>query len=391
MKPCPLYSLRVTGLSIICFFSGISTYSALGQERINLGQKRSVVSGILDKEIRLSIHLPDGYDDSTDRYPVLFTFQTHFEGVSGAVKHLYDYRLIPKLIVVLIDNYEFGYLTPTMIERDPASGEADLFLRFFMEELFPYLDRSFRTQPYRIVFSNSWGAMFAVYSILARPDVFDAAIASIPWITYDGEARYIINNTKSYLDSNTFNHMLYMTMDDETEPLSDLETFIKILDANPRKGLDWEYHHWPEEDHMSCPYRSVFAGLRRIFQGWNRIPENIAEAGLEEIKKYEMELNRSFGYEIGISPVALRVIGQRFQQKGNIDSAIEVFKYGIQKTPENAFGYVTLGRVYEGAGRWDEAKAAFRTAYQKALSQNHPQVRWVKGFLDRIEKRLEEE
>jgi len=96
--------------------------------------------------------------------------------VAGAVKDLYDYSMIPKMIVVRVDNYEFGYLTPTIVEENPNSGKAELFLRFFEKELFPFIDTNFMVHPYRILFSNSWGAMFASYSILAHPNIFNTGI-----------------------------------------------------------------------------------------------------------------------------------------------------------------------------------------------------------------------
>lgn len=107
---------------------------------IVLGVKANIDSHILGKEIQISVHVPDSHTDSDERYPVLYTFQTHFEQVAGAVKNPYDYGLIPKTIVVRVDNYEFGYLTPTKVASDPNSGKADLFLRFFKEELFPFID-----------------------------------------------------------------------------------------------------------------------------------------------------------------------------------------------------------------------------------------------------------
>ena len=246
--------------------AGLSVF-AQEADRITIGQKARIHSKILDNEMLLSIHLPNDYDETKERCPVLYTFQTHFEQVSGAVKNLYDHGLIPKTIVVRIDNYEFGYLTPTQVESNPNSGRADQFLKFFKEELFPFMDAEYRTHPYRIVFSNSWGAMFAVYAVLAKPGVFNAAIASIPWIPYDGEKKYMINNVEGFLAPNEYHNFLYMTMDNESEILPDLEAFLQALRKIPKRGLEWEYRYWPEEDHTSTPYRSIYAKLRELFKG----------------------------------------------------------------------------------------------------------------------------
>lgn len=361
------------------------------EAKIVIGHEVRMQSTLLDKEIRLSVHVPDDYDTSDERYPVLYIFQTHFEQVSGAVKNLYDYGLAPKIIVVSVDNYEFGYLTPTKVESNPNSGKADLFLQFFKKELFPFIDSKYRTHRYRILFSNSWGAMFAVYAILAKPDVFNAAIASIPWIKYDGENRYMINNVEDFLSNKEYSHFLYMTMDNESVILPDLKTFLNILKKIPRKGLEWEYHHWPEEDHTSTPYRSIYSGLRSLFGGWNHIPPDIAFRGLEEIKKYEEALNRKFGYAIGVSPPALRMAGQEHKRNKNYGEAISIFKYAIEKQPNNAFAYVSLGQAYEDNSQLELAKEAYEKGYKIALSTSHPQVKWVKNFLDRILQKIDKE
>lgn len=375
---------------IMMFFFILKMVYAQDEEKIVIGHKVRMQSVILEKEMQLSDHTPDTYISSNERYPVLYTFQTHFEMVSGAVKNLYDYELTPKIIVVSVDNYEFGYLTPTKIESNPNSGKADLFLQFFEEELFPFIDSKYRTHPYRIIFSNSWGAMFSAYAILAKPDIFNAAIASIPWIRYDGEDRYMINHVEKFLNNNKYNNFLYMSMDNESTILPDLEAFMNALKKIPRQGLDWEYHYWPEEDHTSTPYRSICWGLRSLFKGWNTIPVEIAHQGLEQIKRHEASLNQKFGYEIGISTSALRISGQGHKRDNNYDEAIAIYKYAIEKSPNDAFAYVTLGRAYEENNMLHLAKEAFQKAYDLAVATSAPQVKWVKSFLDRINQKIKD-
>lgn len=358
------------------------------EDKIVIGNKVKMHSNIFEKEMELSVHIPDGFDSSDERYPVLYIFQMHFEQASGAVKNLYDYILIPKTIVVGIDNYEFGYLTPTKVESDPNSGKADQFLQFFMEELFPFIDSKYRTHPYRIVCSNSWGAMFTAYAILTKPDVFNAAIASIPWVMYDDEKRYIINNAENFLSKNDYHNFLYMTMDNESVILPDLDAFINILRKFPKQGLEWEYHYWPEEDHTSTPYRSLYSGLRSLFKGWNSIPVEIAYKGLEPIKEHEAYLNEKFGYEIGLSTSALRLAAQDLKRNNKYNEGIAIYKYVIEKRPNDAFVYISLGRAYEENNQLQLAKETYEKAYNAALSTSDPQIKWIKNFLDSINKKI---
>jgi len=378
-------------ISLFLFLSEVSY--AQDEDKIVIGNKVKMHSNIFDKEIELSVHVPEDYDKSNERYPVLYTFHSHFEMVCGIVKNLYDWNLSPEIIVINIDSYEYGYLTPSSVERNSNSGEADLFLQFFKEELFPFIDSKYRTHPYRIVYSGALGGVFTVYAILAKPVVFNAGIAPIPWIIYDDENRYMINNAENFLGKNEYHNFLYMTMDNEFELLQDLETFVNVLRRFPQQGLEWEYHFWPEEDHYSTGPRSIHSGLRSLFSGWNTIPVEIAHQGLEQIKRHEDSLNKKFGYDIGISLNALWWAGQGHMKSNQYDKAIAIFKYRVEKQPNDAFVYIDLGRAYEGDNQLELAKKTYEKAYNIEVSSSNPQIRYIKrikNFLDNINKKINE-
>ena len=82
-------------------------------------------------------------------------------------------------------------LTPEPGEADrkryPSSGHADRFRRFLEEELVPYVDTHFRTQPFRILAGHSHGGLFAIHALLSG-DAFDAFIASSPSLYWNGRS-----------------------------------------------------------------------------------------------------------------------------------------------------------------------------------------------------------
>ena len=378
-------------IPLFLFFNKVG-YSQ-DEDKIVIGNKVKMHSNIFDKEIELSVHIPEDYDKSKEKYPVLFTCLTHFEMVCGNVKNLYDFDLIPEIIVINIDSYEYGYLTPTSVERNSNWGKADLFLQFFQEELFPFIDSGYRTHPYRIVYSSALGGVFPLYSILAKPEVFNAGIAPIPWIIYDNENRYLINNTEYFLGKNDYNNFLYIAMDNEFELLQDLETFVNVLRKFPKQGLEWEYHFWPEEDHYSTGPRSIHSGLRSLFSGWNTIPIEIVHQGLEQIKRHEDSLNVKFGYDIGISLNALWWAGQEHIKSKQYDKAIDIFKYRVKKESNDSFFYIDLGIAYERDDQLELAKKKYEKAYNVEVHSSNPQTRRIKrieNFLNNIDKKINE-
>jgi predicted alpha/beta superfamily hydrolase len=107
------------------------------------------------------ISKPAGYDGSADRYPVLYLLdgETHFQYTSAMVNFLADDDRMPEMLVVGIDSEDTKHRThdltpPSSDETDnrfsPGNGGAEAFLSFIADELVPFIDRSYRTRPYRV-------------------------------------------------------------------------------------------------------------------------------------------------------------------------------------------------------------------------------------------------
>ncbi len=131
---------------------------------------------------RLHILLPEGYDGSGERYPVMYFFDGHNlfsdgDATYGKSWGLADYisgwdkRLIivgaecshegnDRLSEYLPYRPRVGWLSDT-----EAAGEATM--RWLMEEVKPYVDASFRTMPFREctgIGGSSMGGIMALYA-----------------------------------------------------------------------------------------------------------------------------------------------------------------------------------------------------------------------------------
>jgi predicted alpha/beta superfamily hydrolase len=164
------------------------TESLVTAERITLH------STVLGEERKVVVRLPEGYDTSETRYPVLYLLdgEFFFQQAAAAVQFLsenayVDYAAInqpiPKLIVVGIVNVDRNRdFTPTHApvqgqSRFPTSGEAEEFLDFLETELIPLIDGRYRTHQYRILSGWSLGGLLTVHAFLDRPGLFSAYLA----------------------------------------------------------------------------------------------------------------------------------------------------------------------------------------------------------------------
>jgi len=132
------------------------------------------------------------------RYPIVYLLDGDSSFPMLAPEHLlltYDEKL-PEAIIVGI---AYGSFDPSINKRDvdfmgPAEGVtpegsgAPAFQRYLKTELIPVVEDKFRADPdRRILFGQSRGASFVLYSAFTDPDLFWGRIASNPTFKPDGD------------------------------------------------------------------------------------------------------------------------------------------------------------------------------------------------------------
>jgi predicted alpha/beta superfamily hydrolase len=258
--------------NVFIFFLVIgSTCTAAAQdpaEVLSIGKKEVIHSKILNEARNVHIFLPEGYSSSTIKYPVLYMLYSvpadyHFN--TGIVSGLNRLRLIPKIITVAFDLGDGKRdLTPTKSRAyGPTSGGAGPFLKYVKEELIPFIDKTYRTKPERMFWSHSIGGLFGIYALLKEADLFQTVLVSSPFFVYDGDGRYLINNTQNFLKKREGQiNFLYICVGKEPRLISEIKSFLDILKREKPTGLTWKYEEMPEENHMSILARSLTEGLR---------------------------------------------------------------------------------------------------------------------------------
>jgi len=356
---------------------------------IVIGEELSVPSDALGRGITLDVYLPPEYRDGTERYPVLYTFQSYFHHVSGIADYLARTNVAPPMIVVSVRNYSSAELSPEVLPSNPESGGADRFLRFFSDELVPAIDARYRTVPFRVLYAGSFGGGFAVYCALVRPATFNAYLAATPAIDYEGQSRYIATHAESWLRRGGFhNRFLFMAAEDDPALAATMTAFTALLERAAPDGLVWEYHHWPEEDHRTLPHRVVFRGLERVFARWSQLPPEVTAGGVARIRAYAQEMAGWYGFEIGLSrPSLFGAVNERLRA-GDADEASRIAELLVEQRPRDELAHRLLGRAYERAGRLEAALNAYERAYAVGVENGSPHLGVLKGALEAIRLKI---
>lgn len=149
-------------------------------------------SAAVGRNFHVYVRLPEGYDASaSERYPVVYLLDGDSLFPILAANHLfltYDDDL-PEAIVVgiayggfdpSINKRGYDYSAPAADARE-GQGGADHFLAFLRDELIPEVERRYRADSdRRVLFGQSRGGHFVLYSAFVAPDLFWGRIASNP-------------------------------------------------------------------------------------------------------------------------------------------------------------------------------------------------------------------
>src|SRR5262247_1145045 len=235
--------------------------------------ERKIHSTILNEERRAIIHLPRNYSkDALQKYPVMYVLDgtSQDQHTADKIAILSDAGLIPEAIVVGLPNTRGNrerdqtppFMRTNVDDQYSPYGAADKFLSFIEKELIPFIDSDYRTSGYRTLSGNSRGGLFVLYSLIEKPDLFQARFCySAPVWRFDN---LMVKKTVEFLRSSSgLNSFLYMSVGEkETERIIDgFKTMIDALKKNSRKNFKWVAHYTPHAVHQDNALISSSKGL----------------------------------------------------------------------------------------------------------------------------------
>lgn len=357
-----------------------------------------IKSQVLGEERVVLVRTPAAYARGAERFPVLYMTDgdAHIQHTSGTVSFLARNARMPEMIVVGISNTDRTRdLTPTRLERlpgqpnvqFPTSGGADKFLKFIETELIPLVESKYRTQPYRALAGHSFGGLFALHAMLTRPELFNSYIAVSPSLQWDNFV--LIDRAKEFFKARReYDRTLFISLGNEPGDIGDaFGLFRDELQRQQMKGFVWEAARYDDEDHGSVVLRSHYAGLRKIYDGWQfpRDPNTGAVAGgLKGVEEHYRKLSGRLRYAVLPPEALMNQVGYQLLGQGNMEEAVAAFKLNVERYPGSANVYDSLAEAYERGGKLDLALANYEKAYALGVQTNDPNTNVFKTNRDRV-------
>lgn len=336
---------------------------------IVIGEQFVIHSDVLNEDRAIHITVPPGYAFTDQKFPVIYVLDgpSHMVHTTGSKDVLARSNRMPQAIIVGIANTDrIRDLTPSRSPnpRLPTSGGADNFLEFINTELIPFIEKNYRTEPYRVLIGHSLGGLFAVHTMATQPDSFDAYIAISPRLQWvNGEP---VTEISEFLDENPdYNGFLYFTIASEGGPMQvNFDLLIDVLKSKAPKTLHWDSKLLPDEDHGSTVLLSTYHALKTLFSDWQPI-EILATGDVDAIKKHFAAMTKKYKFQITPAERSINQLGYRFLTGGETEKAIDLFQFNVEIHPESANVYDSLGEAYETVGK---TNLAMRN-YEKAVKQ----------------------
>lgn len=313
-----------------------------------------IQSKLLGETRTLHVSVPPNYRIARQRYPVVYL-------LDGQVRAFFDLTVAAANYDLLGDMRDYAIPSQIVVGIEQGDRGADLarngelFTRFIVEELIPYVDREYRTVPYRTLIGHSLGGRFALETFCRAPDVFPAVVAisaSIPdsiMTTVQGCMRRSFTATTERVQQ-----LVLSAGDRETRLIGAtqrLQSFVR--DSAPArwrllvvdgKGLG----------HTETPFATIPPAIRFIFDRsvWE-MPSASADSmvnhvgdPISRIEAHARAASARVGYRVTASAKWMEVIAQTLLSRVDLDGATAAANRLIEAYPENITGYTILADVH---------------------------------------------
>jgi len=354
----------------------------------NFGHQYKIQSEILGEERQLLIYIPEEYQNSSEKLPVVYILEgnTHYKHATISIEKLQKSGWIPASIVVAITDNK-GTNT-----RD-YRNESNNFLNFINKEVQPFVAQNFRVNGFKTLFGHYTSGKFVLDTFLKDPNQFDIYISANPSFREKTIAKF-----EALLDKNkTLNQALYFSMgtvvDNGPYNVEPAEELAKLLTKKAPKSLQWKYQYLPLHGAHSSANVTLYDGLSATFADYLGQPYTYQEFvdinGMEGIKASFKARAKKYHISDKVDIGTFMGLGFSFMDNGHPKEAVELINDAINNYfPESIQLYRVLGRAYLKMENHQEAVKAYEKMVVKAKQQNHPKLDLFESRLERVKNKM---
>jgi predicted alpha/beta superfamily hydrolase len=236
--------------------------------------KRTLTSKTNRVTYSLSVYLPRGYNpEKKDRFPVLYVIPDNpFGPVIAQLTRALSVGDIPRLIVVGVDFTTDNdyYMDLAAAGHDshwdvPEDRGAANFLRILLQEIKPYIDANFPTDPSDTgIAGHSLAGYFALYSLLHAPQSFQHVYASSPSIVWQ-DFQLVRDEVALARVTSDIPARVYMDVGELEQQEIKYEELSRNIQSRNYPSMRWQFHRALGQTHQTLTYVDGIDALYGIY------------------------------------------------------------------------------------------------------------------------------
>lgn len=340
---------------------GLSAAQATAQTRTV-----RIASRILGEERVIHVHLPPNYAVARQRYQVTYL-------LDGQVRQFFDVTVAAAGYDLTGDAHDYATPPQVVVGVDQRDRGADLgrnqelFTRFLVEEVVPYIDREYRTNGFRTLIGHSLGGRFALMTLCRAPGVFPAVIAISAAggdsTSADGVLRCL---STAFAEQGTALRQLVLSAGDrEARVYAGVQRLREFLRVNAPAHWRWTVIDGTGLGHTDTPLATIPPGIRFIHDRsvWQMPPalaDSVTDGRIDAdvaIAQFVALLSARVGVTVAPSLTWMIVAARAGMRGTNASAADAAVQRLIAAYPEDLEGY---GMQSELALRRQDTSAARR-------------------------------
>jgi predicted alpha/beta superfamily hydrolase len=418
-------------LFIFLFISFNHSFAQTNASEIIVGKAYQLPSVILNDTVTIQISTPQQYNETKEIYPVLYVldgqwFFSHGLSIRADFTERNGSNITPEFILV-------GITTPNAKRGEWTMGKPAYFLDFIEKEIFPFIDKNYRTSNERLLFGWEVTGGFVIKSLQLKPNLFDAYIAASPAPLYGSYFPFLKNEYKAFeLFLETHKELDKYLFIGEGESDYPVEFGTKVLDSllkkKAPKPFNWKHKKIMGLSHQMCAYATMQQGLQDYYHYFSPLKYNSKTefenlGGLEYMKlfyqkrkgkvaddnndKYKQTTQRNLIF-VAITEDDYKWFDFLFEnfknddfldnsfaphindyahfylKNHNTEKALEIINFVISKYPDKAEGYNSLGDIYSDLDKMEEAVKFYKKAVNIGTENDDWRIEEYKNDLKKL-------
>lgn len=336
----------------------------------------TIVSQKLKEDREFTVSLPESYSKSkTKKYPVLFLLDGDYllDPFQGALNYGAYWDDLPEVIIVgITQNKKYERYSDCTFDSETGlpEGKGENFLEFIGQELLPYIEKTYRIAPFKIIAGHDVTAGFLNFYLYKDQPIFNAYISLSPELPTRMEE--IIPQRLSALNQPIYYYQATADGDLKTtkERIIQLDSAVVTI---KKPTLNYLFDAFKGASHYSLVLHAIPNALYHIFGAYQPISvsefnEKIAILTSGYVKylenKYEI-IEKSLAIKMPIRFNDFKAIEAAILKNKAYNELDALSKLAHKNYPKSMLADYELGLMFEKNGDYRKAVKQFQIAYQK--------------------------